>query len=149
MSSIIPLIPLQPVPALAVPTVNGDAWRLSDRKPERFTLIIFYRGLHCPICAGYLKDLDTKIPEFAKRGVEVAAISSDTETRAKTSKEKWKLEHLTLGYGLDLDTARRWGLYISVGHGPTSAGVEEPPLFIEPGLYLVRCRSLGRISTTS
>jgi peroxiredoxin len=100
--------------------------------------VVVYRGLHCPICAGYLRDLDAKLPEFARRGVSVVAISSDDAARAATAKEKWKLGVLTVGYGLDLDTARRWGLYISSGHGSTSAGVEEPALFVEPGLFLIR-----------
>ena len=58
--------------------------------------------------------------------------------RAAITKEKWALPALTLGYGLDLETARRWGLYISASKGPTSAGVVEPDLFIEPGLFVVR-----------
>jgi hypothetical protein len=33
---------------------------------------------------------------------------------------------------------RTWGLYISSSRGKTSAGVEEPALFTEPGLFLVR-----------
>jgi len=37
-----------------------------------------------------------------------------------------------------LEKAREWGLYISSGRGTTSAGVEEPPLFAEPGLFLVK-----------
>ena len=51
MSTINSLIPRQPVPALEVPTVGGTGWRLADQKPETFTLVVFYRGLHCPICA--------------------------------------------------------------------------------------------------
>ncbi len=34
--------------------------------------------------------------------------------------------------------ARAWGLYISTGRGKTSIGIEEPALFSEPGLFLVR-----------
>jgi hypothetical protein len=45
---------------------------------------------------------------------------------------------LRLGYGVELATARQWGLYVSSGRGTTSAGVEEPAFFSEPGLFLVR-----------
>ncbi|MDE2580766.1 MAG: AhpC/TSA family protein [Rhodospirillales bacterium] len=138
MSSLTPLIPRQPVPDLAVPTVGGEPWRLADQKPEHFTLVTFYRGLHCPICATYVRDLDSKFEEFARRGVSAIAISSDDAERSAQAKQKWRIEHLPLGYGLDLDTARRWGLYISAGHGTTSAGVAEPALFSEPGLFVVR-----------
>jgi peroxiredoxin len=133
-----PLFPRQSVPPLAIVTVDGDTWRLADQKPERFTLVVFYRGLHCPICGGYLQDLNRKLSEFERRGVTVIALSSDSQERAMAAKTKWRLTDLKLGYGLDLETARRWGLYISRGHGPTSSGLDEPELFSEPALYFVR-----------
>ena len=34
--------------------------------------------------------------------------------------------------------ARDWGLYLSKGIGKTSVGIEEPAVFAEPGLFLVR-----------
>jgi len=138
MSTINTLYPRQPVPALEVPTVSGGTWRLADQEPDNFTLIVFYRGLHCPICANYLGDLNRKVGDFNERGVKVVVISSDDAGRAAEATEKWGLDKLDVGYGLDLDAAREWGLYISSSRGMTSAGVEEPPLFIEPGLYLVR-----------
>jgi len=134
MSPIAPLLPRQPVPALEVATVGGGTWRLADRTPENFTLIAFYRGLHCPICATYLGDLNRKADDFAKLGVDLVTITSDGPERAAEAKEKWSLDGLTVGYGLDLDKAREWGLYISSGR----AGTDEPALFIEPALYLVR-----------
>ena len=133
-----PLFPRQPVPELDVPTIGGDPWQLSAQTPENFTLIVFYRGFHCPICANYLADLEKKLGEFAKRGVNVVAISSDTEARAARSKEEWGLAQLTIGYGLTLEKAREWGLYISTSRGKTSTGVDEPAMFSEPALYLVR-----------
>jgi peroxiredoxin len=132
------LIPRRPVPALEIATLDGGTWRLADQRPEHFTLVVFYRGLHCPICSAYLGDLDRKLDAFKERGVEVIAISSDTAERARQSKDKWQLQHLTIGYGLDLDVARAWGLYISSSRGMTSAGVEEPRLFNEPGLFVIR-----------
>jgi peroxiredoxin len=138
MTDLTPLFPRRPVPELQVATVDGPTWRLADRKPENFSLIVFYRGLHCPICSRYLADLESKLDAFAERGVEAIAISSDTAERAAEAKSKWKLPRLTIGYGLGLEAARRWGLYISTSKGKTSAGIDEPPLFIEPGLYLVR-----------
>lgn len=138
MSQISPLIPRQPVPALSVETVAGETWTLAAQKPENFTLIVVYRGLHCPICSTYLRDLDRKLEEFGARGVEVIALSSDDAGRAAQTWQDWKLENLTLGYGLTLDKAREWGLYISAGIGTTSIGIEEPERFVEPGLFLIR-----------
>jgi peroxiredoxin len=121
-----------------VPLVGGDRFDIKGEKPEHFSFIVFYRGLHCPICRTHLGELETKLPDFAKRGVSVVALSSDVAERAERAKNEWKLENLRLGYGLDLAVARAWGLYISTGRGRTSAGVEEPALFSEPGLFLVR-----------
>jgi peroxiredoxin len=138
MSEITPLMPRQPVPDLQLATVDGGTWRLSEQTPENFTLVVFYRGLHCPICSKYLGDLNSKAQAFAERGVGIFVASSDDAARAAQAKERWKLDKLTVGYGLDLEAARRWGLYISSGRGKTSIGVEEPALFSEPGLFLVR-----------
>ena len=71
------LLPRLPVPALAVDTVAHGAFDLSTETPENFTLVVFYRGLHCPLCAKYLLELERLVPEFEKRGVSVIALSSD------------------------------------------------------------------------
>lgn len=138
MSPITPLVPRQPVPDLAVDLVGGGTWSLAKQKPENFTMVVFYRGLHCPICKGYLGDLAKKADEFADLGVNIVVISSDDAERASKAKSEWHLENLDVGYGLSLDRAREWGLYVSAGVGKTSIGIEEPALFSEPGLFMVR-----------
>ncbi|MBK6629619.1 MAG: AhpC/TSA family protein [Betaproteobacteria bacterium] len=131
------LMPRQPVPALRVSTLAGD-WDLAAQKPERFTLVVFYRGLHCPICKTYVSELDKLVAEFAARGTGIQVLSSDTRDRAEAARDNWGLANLNLGYGLSIEMARSWGLYVSTSRGKTSAGIEEPALFSEPGLFLVR-----------
>ena len=88
MSTINSLVPRQPVPALEVATAGGGTWRLADQRPETFTLVVFYRGLHCPICASYLGDLNRKAGDFAERGVGIVVISSDgAEPRRRSQGE--------------------------------------------------------------
>lgn len=132
------LKPRQPVPALTVPTVGGGTWSLADSKPQHFNLIVFYRGLHCPICTKYLLELERLAPEFASRGVQVVAVSSDSEERAREMAQKIGAKSLPFGFGLSLRSARQWGLYISTSRGKTSIGIDEPALFSEPGVFLVR-----------
>ena len=132
------LMPRQPAPKLSVDTTDGQIWNLAERRPENFTLIVVYRGLHCPICETYLQGLRDKLDDFAKCGVEVIAISTDDEQRALTTCTNWQLGKLSVGYGLSQETARNWNLYLSSGRGRTSADVEEPQVFVEPGLFLVR-----------
>jgi len=52
--------------------------------------------------------------------------------------KKTGAEQLRVGYVLALKSARQWGLTISTSRGKTSIGIEEPALFSEPGLFLVR-----------
>jgi peroxiredoxin len=132
------LIPRQKAPALLVETLDHGRFDLATESPERFTLVCFYRGLHCPICANYLKELDRLAPELAGRGVATIAISSDWQERARQMADKIQARNLRIGYGLGLGDARAWGLYISASRGKTSIGIEEPLLFSEPGVFLIK-----------
>lgn len=52
--------------------------------------------------------------------------------------DKVQARLIEFAYGLDLGMARRWGLYISASKGKTSIGLEEPALFSEPGVFLIK-----------
>ncbi len=132
------LIPRQTVPHLQLQTLDHGAYDLIADAPDRFSLVVFYRGLHCPICAKYLLELGRLQPDFEKRGVKVVAVSSDTAERAREMATKINAPALRFGYGLALGHAREWGLYISASRGTTSIGIEEPALFAEPGVFIVR-----------
>jgi len=132
------LMPRKPVPSLEFDLLGGGHWSLKDDTPERFNMIVFYRGLHCPICRRYTSELNGMIGEFDKRGVSTVITSNDTQERAQTAKDTWGLPNLRIGYGVPLEKSREWGLYVSTSRGKTSAGVDEPALFAEPGLFLVK-----------
>jgi peroxiredoxin len=131
------LMPRQKTPSLAVPTLAHGDFDLAQERSERGTVICFYRGLHCPICATYLTELAKRVPDFTERGVTVIAVSSDGAERTQAMAEKIGVEGLRFGYDLPLAKAREWGLYISTSRGKTSIGIEEPALFSEPGLFMV------------
>lgn len=131
------LIPREKVPALSVPTLNHGTFDLTSEAAERGTVICFFRGLHCPICATYLKEFEKQVDAFAERGVASIAISSDGEERTRQMVETVGAEKLRFGYDLPLSVAKDWGLYISTSRGKTSIGIEEPALFSEPGLFMV------------
>jgi peroxiredoxin len=126
------LTPNQTAPALTVSTVNGQTWTLADQTPPNYTMIVFYRGLHCPICQTYLAELENKLDQFKDLGVESIAISGDNLEKAQTAKQEWGLDKLTIGYGQTVESMRNWGLYIS-----NAAFDYEPEIFAEPGLFLV------------
>lgn len=132
------LMPRQPVPELRVPTLAHGDYLLTSEAPANFNLLVFYRGLHCPICLKYLLELARLQPEFDKRGVKVIAISSDGHERAQALADKLQSPDLRIGFDLPLAEARAWGLYISTSRGQTSIGIDEPALFSEPGVFIVR-----------
>ena len=132
------LLPRHPVPALNLPLTTEGRFVLGAAPGKTFDLLVFYRGLHCPICAKYLIELERLSEEFGQRGVQLVAISGDGEERAKQMAEKVGARGVAFAYDLSLRSARQWGLYISAGRGKTSIGIEEPELFSEPGVFLVR-----------
>lgn len=101
------LVPRHPVPALNLPLTDGTRYVLGAAPGEKFDLLVFYRGLHCPICAKYLIELERLSEEFAKRGVQLVAISGDGEERAKQMAEKVSAKGVKFAYDLSLRSARR------------------------------------------
>lgn len=127
--------PREKAPELSIKLVNDTTWKLSEQSPENFTLILFYRGKHCPVCQKQLEQLQKSLPKFTERGVNVIAISTDTEEVAKATHNEWAIDDIPLGYGLSIDEARKWGLFISSGIK------QEPDFFAEPGLFLLTADS--------
>jgi peroxiredoxin len=126
------VLPGQEVPTLIVNTVNGMKWDLRDQQPKNFTLLVFYRGLHCPVCKSYLEEINKKISKFHDNGVNVICISANKLSLAEDTVMKWDIEKLNIGYGFSVEDARKWDLYISKGMNE-----KEPNVFFEPALFLV------------
>lgn len=133
-----PLTPGQPVPALSVLLTDGSTWSLTDHAGDKFTLINFYRGLHCPKCRDNLKGLEDAMDGLNEQGVSVLAVSMDPAERGSEAKAEWGLDHTPTAHSLSLEQAKEWGLHISSGRGKTSTGHEETKVFNEPGTFLVR-----------
>jgi peroxiredoxin len=142
-----------PAPALVVPTLLGETFDLAAQNPDSFTIVVFYRGRHCPICIAQLKEIEASADQARAHGMNVIAISMDTKEKAidtfaavlaadtpvggeeKKIAEAAAAFSLPIGYGMTEEQARSWGLYMSEGL-PTNTA--EPALFSEPGIYVVR-----------
>jgi peroxiredoxin len=132
------VIPGDTMPALDARLVSGGRWTLAQEKPARLALLAFYRGEFCPICRVWIAELDRLVAEFEKRGASVIALSCDSKDGAEHSVKNWGLKNLRVGYELQVDDARKAGLFISEGRGLNAeTGVKEPRLFTEPALLLV------------
>lgn len=125
--------PRTPAPLLDVPIVSGGGWSLAEQTPQRFTLVVFYRGYHCPQCQKQLSELDRRLDDLAAAGITaVVAVSGDTEERARRTVEEWGLDRLHVAYGADPDLMHAWGLFLS-----KAIKEGEADLFNEPGMFLV------------
>ncbi|MGV8858655.1 redoxin domain-containing protein [Rhodoglobus sp.] len=130
------ILPRTLVPALSLPVVQGgttDDLALGSGVDGRFTLIVFYRGLHCPLCRKQLREIDDSMDELREAGVgRVVAISMDTLKRATISVDDWELTQLPIAHGLTEEQARQWGLFISSGFKKG-----EPERFSESGIFVL------------
>ena len=120
-------------PDLTVELLDGSTWRLAEQRPAAFTAVVFYRGRFCNVCARYLPELQAAADRFAAFGVDLVLVSADDRQRAQSARDDWAIE-LPIGFGLDVETMRRWGLFLSAG----DPGRPMPEVFCEPGLFLVR-----------
>lgn len=126
------VLPGGAAPALELPVVGGDPFRLADRDPGLFTMLVFNRGLHCPVCRAQLSELDRRFDELAQKGIEVVSVSGETQERATQMHDEWRIDKVPLAYGLTEAQMREWGLFVS--HGINDA---EPTVFNEPALFLI------------
>ena len=135
------VLPGHAAPELDLPVAGGGHFRLSDSRPRLFTMVVFNRGLHCPVCRAQLSELNRRIDELAERGIEIVSVSGETADRAERMRTEWGIDRVSLAYAFTEPQMRAWGLFVS--HAIKD---DEPPVFDEPGLFLIRPD--GTVSTS-
>ena len=83
------LIPDAPTPALSLLVVGGGTWTLADQTHGSFTMIVIYRGLHCPVCKTYLTKLSAMMDDARSYGLNVVLASMDGIALAAQAKADW------------------------------------------------------------
>lgn len=130
------LTPTETAPTLSLPLTGGgstDDLALGRGTDGRFTLVVFFRGLHCPVCRKQLSEIERRIDDLGEAGVgRVVAVSMETPERSAQLVEQWHLSNLKVAYGLDEASARTWGLFVS-----TAIKDGEAPVFNEPGMFVL------------
>lgn len=121
------------VPPLSALRLGGPIWHVTESAARNFTMVVFYRGLHCPGCQRYLKTLDGATEKFRAIGVEPIALSVDTAERCSEAQQQWGLATLPLGHDVDVAVGAKWGVFVS-----ERIRDAEPYMFFEPALFLVR-----------
>ena len=62
-------------------------------------MVVFYRGLHCPVCSVFLKQVDNQLLDYKKANTEVIAVSMDSKNKALKAKSLWSIDNLSIAYG--------------------------------------------------
>lgn len=127
------LTPDAPAPELKLPLVGGGEFDLAAENPENFTMVLFYRGYHCPVCKNYLGGLVASLKDYEAAGFSVVVASMNGEELAQKSVDEWELGDLRVAHSLSVDQAKDWGLWISKAFKDV-----EQDIFVEPGLFWVR-----------
>lgn len=128
-------------PDISVPLVSGGEISLGGENAEdRWTLIVVYRGRHCPLCVTYLNKLQEMKQDFLESGTDIIALSGDGVEKAKEQVEIGELT-IPVGYNLSISQMQAMGLYIS---HPRSAEETDKP-FPEPGLFVLTSDSAIQI----
>ena len=125
--------PGEKAPNLSFKTLNGSTLSLYDNLSNEMNIVIFYRGLHCPVCKKYLVSIQNQLDDYSDANTSVTVISMDSEEKAKKTQLDWGLDKLNVGYGLSLDDAKNWWLFIS-----KSIKEAESDIFCEPGLFVIK-----------
>ena len=138
------IIPGKKAPSLNIETISGNTWSLDKQLNKSKCMIVFYRGLHCPVCSVFLKQIESQLLEYKKSNTEVIAVSMDNKEKALKVKSDWSIKNLNIAYGLSEENARNWGLYIS-----KSIKEAESDLFCEPGLFIIKEDGTVYLANTS
>lgn len=120
-----------PMPSITLPGVGGGTVDTAAGAPG-WSLVVVYRGRHCPLCKRYLARLQELRPEFEAAGTRVMAVSGDPQEKAEADVAEFGWS-FPVGYGLSVEQMRTLGLYVSE---PRSAQETDRP-FAEPGLFVV------------
>ncbi len=127
------LTPDTQAPALNLPLVGGGTFDLASETPENFTMVVFYRGLHCPVCKNYLGGLAALLSEYEAAGFSVVVASMNSADLAEQAAKEWELGSLRVAHSVTVEDAQNWGLWISKAFKDVEADI-----FTEPGLFWVR-----------
>lgn len=100
---------------------------------KNWTLLVVYRGRHCPRCKKYLTTLNDMRQEWHDAGFDIAVVSADPVEKAQADQAEfgWNFD---LGYDLSEDQMSTLGVYVS---DPLSAS-ETDRRFAEPGIFVIR-----------
>ena len=133
------------MPRMSIEKLGGGTIEIGGPR-DRHTLLVVYRGKHCPRCKKYLGVLETMNRQWQDAGFDVAVVSADPMEKAQAdfSEFGWTFD---VGYGLSETQMRDLRVYISdpLSEQETDRRFAEPAVFcVRPdGIIQVVCLSNG------
>lgn len=133
------------MPRMSIEKLGGGTIEIGGPR-DRHTLLVVYRGKHCPRCKKYLGVLETMNRQWQDAGFDVAVVSADPieKAQADVSEFGWTFD---VGYGLSETQMRDLRVYISdpLSEQETDRRFAEPAVFcVRPdGIIQVVCLSNG------
>jgi peroxiredoxin len=117
---------------MSIPKLGGGTLNVGGPS-QNWTLLVVYRGKHCPRCKKYLNILDAMRAQWADAGFDIAVVSADTEAKAAADQAEfgWQFD---LGYDLSESQMATLGLYVTEPLSPN----ETDRRFAEPGTFVIR-----------
>jgi peroxiredoxin len=117
---------------MSFPKLGGGEVTIGGTR-ENWTMLVVYRGKHCPRCKKYLHILNAMRDQWTEAGFEIAVVSADTQEKAEVDRDEfgWKFD---LAYGLLESQMNTLGVYVTEPLSPSEA--ERP--FAEPGTFVIR-----------
>ena len=121
----------KPVPEMTFAKVGGGNVTVGGLR-DRWSLLVVYRGKHCPRCKKYLNKFNAMLAEWDAI-MDVVVVSADTEDKvnADVAEFGWSFD---LGYGLTGAQMHALGLYVS----DPLFEAETTTRFAEPGTFAIR-----------
>lgn len=124
-------------PVVIAKDLDGRSVALCDNSPTaHWKMIAVLRGQHCSLRTRYLNCPQSIGGPLAAIGIEIVAVSGDSDEQLKSHLEKLDVS-FPVYHSLGLDQMRDLGLYISRPRSPAGSG--HP--FLEPQLFIINAKN--------
>jgi len=125
-------IPASTLAPMSFPKLDGGEITVGGPK-DNWTLLVVYRGKHCPRCKKYLNGLNDMRADWTDAGFDVVAVSADPREKAQADVEEFGWA-FPLGYDLSEGQMNTLGVYVSDPASPK----ETDRRFAEPAVFVLR-----------
>lgn len=126
-------------PDFSLPDTDGISHRLSEFTSSGPAVLVYARGAWCPFCLRQLSDYADRYGEFKRSGIEVVALSPESQRKSRRLRTGLKLPFTVLSDS-KLEAAKNFGL---IGH--EKPGAPTPATLVLDSQRGVRLSTLNQM----